>query len=112
LGIETLTKHPNIKHWLEPLSDLPTLLAISAERMVSRQLGGSCEVPLAAHAVWNENQMQIRSFVASVDGKAICLANAQSRVQNVAEAEALGLSVAQDLIAQGAAELLPNGLPQ
>ena len=64
LGIETLCKDPNIKQWLAPLSDLPTLLAISAERMVSRQLGGSCEVPLAA------------------------------------------------LIAQGAADLLPNGLPK
>ena len=80
--------------------------------MVSRQLGGSCEVPLAAHAVWEQNQMQIRSFVASVDGKEMCLAGANGTVKNVAEAEALGLAVAQDLIAQGAAALLPNGLPQ
>ena len=56
--------------------------------------------------------LQIRSFVASVDGKAICLAKASGSVQNVAEAEALGLAVAQDLIAQGAADLLPNGLPK
>ena len=112
LGIETLSKHPHIKQWLAPLSDLSTLLAISAERMVSRQLGGSCEVPLAAYATWEQNQMQIRSFVASVDGKAICLAHAHGAVQNIAEAEALGLAVAQDLIAQGAAALLPNGLPK
>ena len=112
LGIETLTKHPHIKAWLAPLNDLPTLLAVSAERMVSRQLGGSCEVPLAAHAIWDKNQMQIRSFVASVDGKAMCLASAHGPVQNLADAEALGLSVAKDLIAQGAASLLPNGLPE
>ncbi|MBU3580393.1 hydroxymethylbilane synthase, partial [Polynucleobacter sp. 73C-SIWE] len=72
LGIETLTTHPHIKDWLAPLNDMPTLLAVSAERMVSRQLGGSCEVPLAAHATWDQNQLQIRSFVASTDGKAIC----------------------------------------
>ena len=112
LGIETLTKHPHIKAWLAPLNDLPTLLAVSAERMVSRQLGGSCEVPLAAHAIWDKNQMQIRSFVASVDGKAMCLASTHGPVQNLADAEALGLSVAKDLIAQGAASLLPNGLPE
>ena len=117
LGIETLTKHPHIKAWLAPLNDLPTLLAVSAERMVSRQLGGSCEVPLAAHASWDQNQthqhnqMHIRSFVASVDGKTMCLASAQGIVNTQAEAEALGLVVAQDLIAQGAARLLPNGLP-
>ncbi|MBT8567403.1 hydroxymethylbilane synthase [Polynucleobacter paneuropaeus] len=108
LGIETLSKHPNIRQWLSPLNDLPTLYAVSAERMVSRQLGGSCEVPLAAYAVWDQSQMQIRSFVASVDGKAICLASGNAVVQSVAEAEALGLSVAKDLIAQGAANLIPN----
>lgn len=112
LGIETLSKHPDIKQWLAPLNDLPTLLAVCAERMVSRQLGGSCEVPLAAYATWDHDHMHIRSFVASVDGKAICLANAQSSVKTLADAEALGLAVAQDLIAQGAASLLPNGLPE
>ena len=78
--------------------------------MVSRQLGGSCEVPLAAHAVWNQNQMRIRSFVASIDGKAICLASGSGAVQSVAEAEALGFAVAQDLLAQGAADLIPKSV--
>jgi hydroxymethylbilane synthase len=108
LGIETLIGHPHIKQWLAPLNDLPTLYAVSAERMVSRQLGGSCEVPLAAHATWNQAQMQIRSFVASTDGKAICLAGGSGPVRSVAEAEALGLKVANDLLAQGAAELIPK----
>ena len=76
--------------------------------MVSRQLGGSCEVPLAAHAVWDQNQMNIRSFVASVDGKAICLAHGSGVVQSVEDAEALGLVVAKDLLSQGAADLIPK----
>ena len=108
LGIETLSKHPNIKQWLAPLNDLPTLYAVSAERMVSRQLGGSCEVPLAAHAVWDQNRMNIRSFVASVDGKSICLASGNGTVQSIEDAEALGLIVANDLLAQGAADLIPK----
>ncbi|MFY7966402.1 MAG: hydroxymethylbilane synthase, partial [Polynucleobacter sp.] len=52
LGIETLSAHPEVKAWLAPLNDLPTALAVTAERAVSRKLGGSCEVPLAAHAQW------------------------------------------------------------
>jgi hydroxymethylbilane synthase len=108
LGIETLSSHPQIKKWLAPLIDLPTLYAVSAERMVSRQLGGSCEVPLAAHASWNDNHMQIRSFVASTNGESICLANGSAQVQSVEDAEALGLTVAKDLLAQGAAKLIPN----
>ena len=108
LGIETLSKHPHIKEWLAPLNDLPTLFAVSAERMVSRQLGGSCEVPLAAHATWDKDHMNIRSFVASTDGKAICLAHGNGAVRSVADAEALGLAVAKDLLAQGAAHLIPK----
>ncbi len=108
LGIETLSKHPNIKQWLAPLNDLATLYAVSAERMVSRQLGGSCEVPLAAYAQWKDQQMDIRSFVASTDGKSFCLATGRAKVNSVADAEALGLKVAQDLIAQGAENLIPK----
>jgi hydroxymethylbilane synthase len=52
--------------------------------------------------------MQIRSFVASTDGKQICLAKGSGAVSSVAQAEALGLAVAQDLLAQGAAELIPQ----
>ena len=107
LGIETLSKNPYIREWLSPLSDLPTLYAVAAERMVSRQLGGSCEVPLAAHAVWSGDQLSIRSFVASVDGKEMCLAEGCGLVVNIQQAEDLGLLVAQDLLSQGAGALLP-----
>jgi hydroxymethylbilane synthase len=69
-------------------------------------------VPLAAYATWDQDQMHIRSFVASVDGKASCLASATGLVRSLEDAEALGFSVAQDLIAQGAASLLPHGLPK
>jgi hydroxymethylbilane synthase len=108
LGIETLSSHPKIKQWLAPLNDMATWYAVSAERMLSRQLGGSCEVPLAAHATWEQNQMQIRAFVASVDGQQICIANGSAEVKSIADAEALGLVLAQDLLAQGAADLIPQ----
>ena len=108
LGIETLSAHPHIQDWLAPFNDPATLYAVSAERMVSRQLGGSCEVPLAAYAQWQNQQMQIRAFVASTDGKAVCLATGNGTVNCVADAEALGLTVAKDLIAQGAIDLIPK----
>ncbi|WP_108646719.1 hydroxymethylbilane synthase [Polynucleobacter rarus] len=108
LGIETLSSNPQIKEWLAPLNDLPTLLAVSGERMVSRQLGGSCEVPLAAYASWENQQMHMRSFVASVDGSKICQATGQATVNSVADAEALGLSLAQELLAQGAEKFIKS----
>jgi hydroxymethylbilane synthase len=108
LGIETLSSNPQIKDWLAPLNDLPTLLAVSGERMVSRQLGGSCEVPLAAYATWENQQMQMRSFVASIDGSKICKASGQATVNTVADAEKLGLSLAQELLAQGAEKFIKS----
>jgi hydroxymethylbilane synthase len=96
---------------LAPLNDPATWLAVSAERMVSRQLGGSCQVPLAAHAVWNGAQLELRSFVASPDGLQICEAAASSPVVDLVMAEVLGLKVADDLILQGAAALIPAPLP-
>jgi hydroxymethylbilane synthase len=109
LGIETLSARSDVKAWLAPLNDLPTALAVTAERAVSRKLGGSCEVPLAAHAQWqNSQELTMRSYVASTDGRQICLASGSRTISNYQEAEAFGLAIADDLIAKGAAALLPH----
>ena len=109
LGIETLSERSDVKAWLAPLNDLPTALAVTAERAVSRKLGGSCEVPLAAHAQWQSPQeLTMRSYVASTDGRQICLASGSRAISNYQEAEAFGLAIADDLIAKGAAALLPH----
>ena len=109
LGIETLSARPDVKAWLAPLNDLPTALAVTAERAVSRKLGGSCEVPLAAHAQWqNSQELTMHSYVASTDGRQICLASGSRAIRNYQEAEAFGLAIADDLIAKGAAALLPH----
>lgn len=109
LGIETLSARSDVKAWLAPLNDLPTALAVTAERAVSRKLGGSCEVPLAAHAQWqNSQELTMRSYVASTDGRQICLASGSRAISNYQEAEAFGLAIADDLIAKGAAALLPH----
>ena len=109
LGIETLRARSDVKAWLAPLNDLPTALAVTAERAVSRKLGGSCEVPLAAHAQWQSpKELTMRSYVASTDGRQICLASGSRAISNYQEAEAFGLAIADDLIAKGAAALLPH----
>lgn len=109
LGIETLSSRSDVKAWLEPLNDMPTALAVTAERAVSRKLGGSCEVPLAAHAQWQSpSELAMRSYVASTDGQQICLASGSRTIKSFQEAEAFGLAIADDLLAKGAAALLPQ----
>ncbi|WP_040011062.1 hydroxymethylbilane synthase [Cupriavidus sp. HMR-1] len=102
LGIEIRADRPELAEWLAPLNHLPTLLAVSAERAVSRRLGGSCQVPLAAHARWRDASLQLDAFVALPDGSRQVRAHATGPVATVADAEAIGTAVAGDLLAQGA----------
>ncbi len=106
LGIEILSTRPDIAGWLAPLNHQPTALAVTAERTVSRMLGGSCQVPLAAHARWDGGQLRLEAFVAMPDGTRQTRATAAGPVTDAAAAEALGESAARDLLAQGAADIL------
>jgi len=106
LGIEIRSDRPELAEWLAPLNDQPTLLAVSAERAVSRRLGGSCQVPLAAHALWRGSDLQLDAFVALPDGSRSIRAHATAPAATVADAEALGAAVAGDLLAQGADSVL------
>ncbi|WP_225934282.1 MULTISPECIES: hydroxymethylbilane synthase [unclassified Cupriavidus] len=106
LGIEIRADRPELVEWLAPLNHVPTLLAVSAERAVSRRLGGSCQVPLAAHARWHGATLQLDAFVALPDGTRNVRAHATAQVESVQSAEQLGAAVAGDLLGQGADAVL------
>jgi hydroxymethylbilane synthase len=90
---------------LAPLSCPDTTVCALAERAVSRALGGSCQVPLAAYAQLEGTQLTLKALVATPDGKTIYRAELKGPS---AQAELLGTTVAQSLMAQGAGELLAN----
>ena len=93
---------------LAPLNHAPSAMAVTAERAVSRALGGSCDVPLAAYAIWEgANSLYLRSFVASADGQSICRSEKKLSISSMSHADKMGLEVADELIAQGAKDLLP-----
>lgn len=106
LGIEISSDRPELTAWLAPLNHTPTLLAVSAERAVSRRLGGSCQVPLGAHARWRGDALQLDAFVALPDGSRDIRAHAARAVDTLEAAEQLGASVAGDLLARGADDVL------
>jgi hydroxymethylbilane synthase len=103
LGIEVKAGRPEMADWLAPLADAATTAAASAERAVSRKLGGSCQVPLAAYAEIQDGTVWLRALVASPDGRTVIRHDARAPV---AEAEQLGLSVADALMRDGAADIL------
>ena len=90
------------------LNDAKTQLASIAERKVSQILGGSCQVPLSAYAIWQENNLCLEAWVLSVDGKKCIKSKISTKVENIADAENLGNKVSAFLIEQGALEILEN----
>jgi hydroxymethylbilane synthase len=108
LGIEACSARTDVLAWLAPLADPATALATAAEREVSRALGGSCTVPLAAYGSWVAGRLHLQASIATPDGVRTLRAQAGGAVADAAQAEALGLQVAQDLIAQGAMAIVQD----
>lgn len=106
LGIEICEGRDDLAKWLMPLSCSQSTACSLAERAVSRSLGGSCSVPLAAFAQIDENnptEIWVRGLVASPDGQELLEAQARGSVDN---AQALGEQVAQELLKAGADRIL------
>ena len=104
LGIEIRSGRPELAAALAPLAHRPTWLATAAERAVSRAMGGSCSMPLAAHARPIDGGLHLAAAWGDVDQAAPLLLRAQAEAPacDLARAEALGTQVAAALQAQGA----------
>jgi hydroxymethylbilane synthase len=109
LGIEVRSASPEVAQALAPLADTPTWLAVTAERAVSRTMGGSCSMPLAAHATWHEGVLHLQAAWGDPTGAPVLLRAEAELVLHSADphaqtrARTLGESVAAQLQAQGAA---------
>jgi len=103
LGIEIRADRDDVRQWLAPLACAQSGACMLAERAVSRVLGGSCQVPLAAFAELDAGIISLRALVASPDGATIIRA-ALAGPQH--EAAALGEAVGQQLLQNGAREIL------
>jgi len=103
LGIECRADRPDLEALLRPLHDAETAACVLAERAMSRALAGSCQVPLGGFAEASGEQLRMRGFVASPDGKRMLRAE---QMGSVKDPEALGDAVAQALLKQGAGEIL------
>ena len=103
LGIEIRAGRDDLLKLLAPLADRDTWLRVAAERAVSRAMGGSCSMPLAAHAVLEGGVLGLRAAWGDPEGSAsLVRASAQTSVLDLASAEQLGLQVARQLRARGA----------
>jgi hydroxymethylbilane synthase len=105
MAIEIHGDRADLLEWLAPLNHLATAQTAAAERTVSRNFGGSCQVPLAAYATIDGDTMRLRALIATPDGKRA----ARADLQGPADApEQLGASIAAMLQQQGAHEILAS----
>lgn len=105
IGIETCADRDDLLPLLAPLDHDDTAWCVRAERAMSRELGGSCTVPLGGFATISDGRATMRGFVSSPDGGRI--ARAMRETTRAADgSEALGREVADRLAADGAREIL------
>ena len=103
VGIECRVDDEEVKTLLAPLSDTTTTTCVLAERAMNTRLQGGCQVPIGGYAIEQNGEIFLRALVGETDGSAIIRAEGKSAVEN---AEALGMTIAEQLLAQGADKIL------
>jgi hydroxymethylbilane synthase len=103
IGIECRTDDERVNALIAPLHHGATADRVRAERAMNHRLMGGCQVPIAGHAVLEGEMLAMRGLVGTPDGKEVLYAQG-SRSRDAAED--LGTALAEDLIAQGAEEIL------
>lgn len=101
IGIELRSDDPVTRALVEPLGDATSAACVSAERALNGHLQGGCQVPIACYAIEQGDELWLRGLVGDPDGSRTFRAEARG-----SDAYALGIAVAQDLLAQGAGEVL------
>ena len=103
VGIEVRSDDVAVKQLLAPLAHADTTSRIAAERAMNQTLNGGCQVPIAGYAILNDGQIYMRGLVGEPDGSRILRAEISGSVE---QAASLGKRLAEDLLAQGADDIL------
>jgi len=103
LGLECREADTTVLDYILPLMHAETNACVRAERAFNAYLEGGCQVPIAGYATLQQDSLHIEGRVGSVDGLTLLKATQQGAT---ADAEALGVALAKDLLEQGAGDLL------
>lgn len=103
VGIECRLDDQATLDLLAPLNDEPTAIRVLAERALNRRLEGGCQVPIGCYAELEGDQVWLRGLVGRPDGTKVLRDEIRGPA---AEAEALGIQLADRLLAAGADTIL------
>lgn len=104
LGIECRADDVESMAYISKLTHPETHYCVLAERALSRELGGSCQVPIAAYALsLGQGQISLEALVGKLDGTQLIRVEKQGEIT---DAEKIGFLAAQSLRDFGAEEIL------
>ena len=105
LGIEIRSDDAELRTLIEPLAHAETTLRVRAERAFNQTLNGGCQVPIAAYAELEGDQIYLRGLVGQPDGSETLRAEIRGSSE---QAHELGVELAQQLLARGADRILAS----
>jgi hydroxymethylbilane synthase len=105
IGIECRSDDEWVNALIAPLHHAATADRVTAERAVNHRLMGGCQVPVAGHALLEGDAIFLRALVGTPDGKRVLRAERRGPRSS---AEALGTALAEELLGQGAGEILQS----
>ncbi|XTZ38426.1 hydroxymethylbilane synthase [Salmonella enterica] len=103
VGIECRLDDARTRALLEPLNHKDTAVRVKAERAMNTRLEGGCQVPIGSYAELIEGEIWLRALVGAPDGSTVIRGE---RRGSPADAEQLGVSLAEELLNNGARAIL------
>ncbi|SNY78245.1 hydroxymethylbilane synthase [Enterobacter sp. CC120223-11] len=105
VGIECRLDDEQTHALLAPLNHADTAVRVCAERAMNTRLEGGCQVPIGSYAELNNGEIWLRALVGAPDGSQMVRGERRGPAD---QAEALGISLAEELLNNGAREILAD----
>jgi hydroxymethylbilane synthase len=103
VGIECRLDDENTRALLAPLNHADTAVRVCAERAMNTRLEGGCQVPIGSYAELSHGEIWLRALVGAPDGSQMVRGERRGPAE---DAEKLGISLAEELLNNGAREIL------
>lgn len=103
VGIECRLDDARTLGLLAPLNHQQTAIRVTAERAMNTRLEGGCQVPIGSYAELENGKLWLRALVGAPDGRKMVCGERRGAPE---DAEALGISLAEELLNNGAREIL------
>lgn len=103
LGVECRLDDSRVRELIAPLADPATTLRVEAERAVGHCMGSSCQTPVAAYAVIEDDTLWLRALMGDPNSGEMLLDEGRAPLN---QAVALGTQLGENLLAKGGDAIL------